>query len=76
MLAAAALATIAFAGVLVRDRGTVPRRMLRAEAPGVAGSVPAVLFMQAVTSSGLGDLGGPVGWLLVVGIFALGAASA
>lgn len=72
LIALAVLATLAFLYVLVRDRGVVPRRLVWAEALGVAGGITAVMVMFAVTSSGLGDLGGPVDWLLVVGIFAMG----
>jgi hypothetical protein len=72
LIALAVLATLAFLFVLLRDRGVVPRRLVWAEALGVAGGVTAVMVMFAVTNSGLGDLGGPVDWLLVVGIFAMG----
>lgn len=72
LIALAVLATLAFLFVLLRDRGVVPRRLVWAEALGVAGGVAAVMVMFAVTNSGLGDLGGPVDWLLVVAIFAMG----
>jgi hypothetical protein len=68
----AAAATLAFVFVLLRDRGVVARRLVWAEAIGLAGGVAAVLVMQAVTHSRFADLGGPVDWLLVVGIFAAG----
>ncbi|MFN3449107.1 MAG: DUF5368 domain-containing protein [Roseococcus sp.] len=68
----AAAATLAFVFVLLRDRGVVARRLVWAEAVGLAGGVAAVLVMQAVTHSRFADLGGPVDWLLVVGIFAAG----
>lgn len=72
LIALAALATLVFLYVLVRDRGVVARRLVWAEAFGVLGGVASVMLMFAVTNSGLGDLGGPVDWLLVVGIFATG----
>jgi hypothetical protein len=72
LIALAVLATLVFLFVLLRDRGVVPRRLVWAEALGVAGGVAAMMVMFAVTNSGLGDLGGPVDWLLVVGIFAMG----
>jgi hypothetical protein len=71
-LAAAALFTLAFVVVLVRDRGLRPRRLVWSELLGLAGGALAVLVMQAVTSSGFADLGGPVDWLLALGIFVLG----
>ena len=64
--------TLAFAFVLWRDRGVVARRLVWAEAIGLAGGVAAVLVMQALTASRFADLGGPVDWLLVVAIFAGG----
>ncbi|MCU0889332.1 MAG: DUF5368 domain-containing protein [Rubritepida sp.] len=72
IVALAVLATLAFVYVLVRDRGVVARRLVWAEAFGVLGGAAAVMLMFAVTNSGLRDLGGPVDWLLVVGIFAAG----
>jgi hypothetical protein len=72
LIAVAVLATLAFLYVLLRDRGVVPRRLVWAEALGVAGGLAAVMLMFTVTNSGLSDLGGPVDWLLVVGIFAAG----
>lgn len=72
LVALAALATLAFLWVLLRDRGVVARRLVWAEALGLVGGVAAVVVMFLVTNSGLRDLGGPVDWLLVVGIFAGG----
>ncbi|MCC7427292.1 MAG: DUF5368 family protein [Alphaproteobacteria bacterium] len=73
LVALALLATIAFVFVLVRDRGLRPRRLVWAEAAGVAGGIAAVLFMQFVTSSSFADIGGPIDWVLVAAIFAAGA---
>lgn len=72
VLAGCVLATLAFAYVLLRDRGVVATRLVRAEAIGVAGGVAAVVTMFAVTNSGLSDMGGPIDWLLAVGIFVAG----
>ncbi|MCX8134437.1 MAG: DUF5368 domain-containing protein [Roseococcus sp.] len=72
LVALSAAATVAFLFVLWRDRGVVARRLVWAEAIGLAGGMAAVLVMQAVTHSRFADLGGPVDWLLVVGIFAAG----
>ncbi len=76
LVALAALATLVFLVVLLRDLGLRPRRLAWAEAVGVAGGVAAVLFMQAVTNSGFGDIGGPVDWVLVALIFVLGTIGA
>jgi uncharacterized membrane protein YhaH (DUF805 family) len=72
-LAAAALATLAFLFVLVRDRGVVSSRLVWSELAGVAGGVAAVLIMQSVTNSGFRDIGGPIDWILVALIFLAGA---
>lgn len=72
ILAGCVLATLAFAYVLLRDRGVVAARLVRAEAIGVAGGVAAVVAMFAVTNSGPGDMGGPIDWLVAVGIFVAG----
>lgn len=76
VMALAVVATLAFLVVLVRERGLSPRRLVWSELAGLAGGVAAVLIMQAVTNSGFADLGGPIDWLLVVGIFVAGAIGA
>ena len=72
IVAACVLATLAFLYVVLRDRGMVAGRMVRAELLGVVGGVVAVFTMFAVTNSGFSDIGGPIDWLLVVAIFAAG----
>jgi hypothetical protein len=72
LVALAALATLLFVWVLLRDRGLVARRLVWAEVLGVVGGVAAVFVMQAVTHSRFADLGGPIDWLLVGGIFGVG----
>jgi hypothetical protein len=72
ILAASALATLAFATVLVRDRGVVAARLVRAELVGVLGGIAAVVSMFMVTNSTPADMGGPIDWLLGLGIFAGG----
>lgn len=72
IVAACALATATFLFVLLRDRGVVSGRMMRAELVGVLGGVGAVAAMFLVTNSTPADMGGPVDWLLAVGIFAAG----
>jgi Na+-transporting NADH:ubiquinone oxidoreductase subunit NqrB len=72
ILAASVLATLAFLYVLVRDRGIVAARLVGAELVGVLGGIGAVAAMFLVTSSSPADMGGPVDWLLAVGIFVVG----
>jgi hypothetical protein len=73
LVALAVTATVAFVVVLLRDHGLRARRLVWAEAAGVLGGVAAVLFMQAVTHSTFEDIGGPIDWVLVAGIFVAGA---
>lgn len=72
LVGVAAVATLAFVAVLLRERGLRPRRLVWAELLGLAGGVGAVLFVQTLTHSGFGDIGGPIDWVLLLGIFAAG----
>lgn len=72
LVALAVLITLAFLRVLLRDRSLIPQRLVWAEALGVMGGAVAVFVMFTVTSSGFGDMGGPVDWMLVMGIFVFG----
>jgi hypothetical protein len=71
-VALSVVATLAFVYVLLRDRGVVPGRMVRAELVGVLGGIGAVATMFLVTNSAPRDMGGPIDWLLAVGIFVMG----
>ncbi|MBR0681408.1 DUF5368 domain-containing protein [Roseomonas eburnea] len=73
ILVAAALATLGFVYVLVRDRGLVARRLVWSEALGVIGGVGGVLLMHEITHSDFADIGGPIDWVVVAAIFVLGA---
>lgn len=73
MVAAAVVVTALYLYVLVRDRSMSMRKFLWAQLSMPVGAVAAVLFVQAVTDSGLGDLGGPVDLIVLLGIAALGA---
>lgn len=72
ILAGCVIATLAFLYVLVRDRGLVASWMIRAEAIGVLGGIGAVAAMFLVTNSTPADMGGPIDWLVAVGIFGAG----
>ncbi len=73
LVAGAAVTTVAFFWVLVRDRGLYSRRFVRSEIIGLFGGAFAIWFMQYITNSGFRDIGGPVDWVLVIAIFAVGA---
>ena len=69
----AALITIGFVLMLFRDRGLDSRRLVRAQLAAPLGGIAAVLFVQWITSSGFRDIGGPIDWLVVLGIFIAGS---
>lgn len=72
IIAGATIATLAFVWVLVRERGLAARRLVWSELAGLAGGMAALVIMMAVTNSRLADLGGPIDWLLALGIFVAG----
>lgn len=72
IVAACVVATLAFVWVLVRDRSVVAARIVYAELLRLIGGVAAVAVMFIVTHSTPSDLGGPIDWLLVAGIFVAG----
>lgn len=73
MVAAAAIVTLGYLYVLVRDRHISWRKFLLAQLSMPVGAVLAVWFVMAVTHSGPGDLGGPVDVIVFLGIAAGGA---
>jgi len=73
MVVAAALGTAAFLYVLIRDRNLVSRRLVRAELLAPIGAFAAIWFVQAMTSSGFRDIGGPVDVIVLIVIGAAGA---
>jgi hypothetical protein len=75
-LGVAAVVVLAFAWLLVRDRGLIAARLARSELVGLIGAVVAVLIMQSVTHSGFSDIGGPIDWVLVALIATAGFVSA
>lgn len=76
LIAAAAVTTLVFIVVLLRDRGFVSRRLVWAEVLGAIGGACAVLFMQWVTHSSFAEIGGPVDVMLVALIFVMGGIGA
>ncbi len=76
LVAVAALATIGFLAVLLRERGLRHRRLIWSEAAGLLGGVGAVAFLLVMTESNLADLGGPIDWIVAATIFLVGAGGA
>lgn len=73
MAAVAALVTLGWLYVLVRDRAVSWRKFLFAQLSMPVGAVLAVVFVMIMTKSRLADLGGPIDLIVMLGIAALGA---
>ena len=73
MVAVAALVTLAYLYVLVRDRAVSWRKFLWAQLSMPVGAVVAVVFVQLITDSGFADIGGPIDVIVLLGIAVLGA---
>lgn len=73
LLALALLGIVAFAALLLRERGLVSGRLVRAELLGLLGGALALVVMAKVSSSGFTDAGGPADWFLIALVFGLGA---
>jgi heme/copper-type cytochrome/quinol oxidase subunit 2 len=73
MVVAAAIVTVLFLYVIIRDHKVESSRLVRAELWAPVGAISAILFVQFMTSSGFSDLGGPID---VIAMIAIGAAGA
>jgi uncharacterized membrane protein YhaH (DUF805 family) len=73
MVAVAAIVTLAYLYVLIRDHSISWRKFLLAQLSMPVGAVAAVLFVQTMTHSHLRDLGGPVDLIVIFGVAAMGA---
>lgn len=68
MIAFAVMVTLAYLYVLIRDRSVNWRKFLLAQLSMPFGAVGAVLFVQSVTNSGFGDIGGPIDLMVLLAI--------
>ncbi len=73
MAVAAIVITLAYLFVLIRDRSLSMKKFLYAQLSMPFGAVAAVLFVQSITSSGFSDIGGPIDWVVLLGVAAAGA---
>jgi hypothetical protein len=73
MVVAAVVITALYLYVLVRDRSVSWRKFLWAQLSMPLGAIAAVLFVQGITSSGFSDIGGPIDWLVILGVAVMGA---
>lgn len=76
IIAVAVVATVLFIRALLQEHGLNARRFVLSQAFGLAGGIAALLFMWAITSSSIMDVGGPIDALVVVGIYLAGWAGA
>jgi len=73
MVFLAAITTLGYLYVLIRDRSLSMRKFLMAQLSMPVGAVAAVLFVQSMTHSGFGDIGGPIDVIVLLTVAALGA---
>lgn len=73
LVAVAAIITLGYFYVLVRDRAVSWRKFLLAQISMPFGAVAAVLFVQWVTNSGFRDVGGPVDAIVLLMVALAGA---
>jgi hypothetical protein len=65
-------ATAAFVTLLVREKGIVSSRLVKAEIAGIFGGGLALVLMARVSSSGFTDAGGPADWFLIGLVYGAG----
>ncbi len=73
MVAVAAVITLAYIYVLIRDRSMSMRKFLLAQFSMPFGGAAAVWFVMIMTNSGFADIGGPIDWIVLLGVFVAGA---
>ncbi|MEC3860764.1 DUF5368 domain-containing protein [Mesobacterium sp. TK19101] len=73
MVAVAAVITVAYIYVLIRDRSVSWRKFLWAQLSMPFGAIAAVLFVQTMTRSGFSDIGGPIDVIVLLMVAGGGA---
>jgi drug/metabolite transporter (DMT)-like permease len=73
MAAGTVLVTVLYLYVLFRDRAMSMRKFLWAQLSMPVGAIAGVLFVFAITDSGLQDIGGPIDVIVLLGIALVGA---
>lgn len=73
LLIVCVIITAAYVYVLVRDRAISARKFLWAQVSMPFGALIAIWIVMKSTDSGLVDLGGPIDYIVLLGIAALGA---
>ena len=73
MVVATLVVTALYLFVLFRDRAMSMRKFLWAQLSMPVGAIAGVLFVFAITDSGLPDIGGPIDVIVLLGIALVGA---
>ncbi|WP_371036336.1 MULTISPECIES: DUF5368 domain-containing protein [unclassified Rhodosalinus] len=76
LVIAAAVVTLGYIYVLIRDRAVSWQKFLAAQLAMPVGAVAAVWFVMAITDSGMSDIGGPIDVIVMLGVAAAGAVGA
>ena len=76
LVVAAAVITIGYIYVLIRDRAVSWRKFLLAQLSMPVGALAAIYFVFWVTKSGFADMGGPIDIIVLLGVGVAGAIGA
>lgn len=72
MVAAALVISALFVWVLLRERSLKAWRLVRSQIWAPLGGALAIGFVLWITNSRLADIGGPIDWIVLLGIFLAG----
>jgi len=73
LLAVVVIGTLAFLGLLARERKVFAQRLMWSQAVGLFGGAMSLVIMAKVSASGYSDAAGPADWILLAAVFAAGA---
>lgn len=73
MILGAFIVTAAYLYVLLRDRSMSWRKFMLAQLSMPIGAAAALIFVLMITDSGLGDVGGPIDVIVLLGVAVVGA---
>lgn len=76
LVVAAAVITVGYIYVLIRDRAVSWRKFLLAQLSMPVGALAAIYFVFWVTKSGFADMGGPIDIIVLLGVGLAGAIGA
>ena len=76
LVIAAAVITVLYVFVLIRDRAVSWRKFLWAQLSMPFGAIAAVIFVQKMTRSGFADIGGPIDVIVLLAVAVAGAVGA